>query len=94
MDIHNELFSSAEKSMNARLKKNDNSKEVIKLVGEGFTVLTNVCGGKDCEDEIRAKAEGLKVLMYPLDQPKSMSAKKCTFCNQQARHSAYVGRSY
>jgi len=94
VDIHNELYAAAEKSMHSKLKKSDNAKEIIKMVDEGFTVLTRVCGRIQCEEEMREKSEGIKILMSPLEHTESVKGKKCTFCSHPASHLAYVGRSY
>ncbi|MEK6919295.1 MAG: proline--tRNA ligase [Nanoarchaeota archaeon] len=94
-DIHDELYKNAMKFLHSKFKDSNNSKDVIKFVDEGFTVLSALCGRKECEEEMRTKADGIKVLMSPIEQTReSLKNKKCTFCTTAAKDWSYIGKSY
>jgi prolyl-tRNA synthetase len=94
-DIHEEMYNTAMKALHSKFKNADNHKDAIKFVEQGFTVLTPLCGRVSCEEEMRAKADGLKALMAPLEQTRdSLKNKKCAFCDHNAKDWFYIGKSY
>ena len=107
-DIQSNLFESAKRKRDARLKLLDSSMEEFnKHLNDKCLVMAPFCGDQDCEEAIKKATTsqdqagslvmGAKTLCIPFDQPKQLSnASKCinSACGLKPQYYVLFGRSY
>ena len=90
--IQENLYKKAEKLLNDNLLNVANEKELINAIKNKKIALTPLCKNRECEDILKFKTEGAKVLNIDEHQPKNLG--KCIICNKNADYIARVGKSY
>lgn len=90
-DIQNNLLKKAEKLLKENIVEADNFKDLEKSIKNKKIVLTPLCSSRECEDNLKSKTDGAKVLNIPEKQPKRAA---CVICNKDSDYWAYVGKSY
>ncbi|MCX6712059.1 MAG: hypothetical protein NT139_03420, partial [Candidatus Woesearchaeota archaeon] len=92
-EIQKELYKSAEKLMKDNIISANNLKDTLKLINNNKIVLAPLCSNIECEDNLKDKTGGAKVLNIPPEQS-NLKGKKCIICNKDANYIAYIGKSY
>ncbi|MFA5723458.1 MAG: hypothetical protein WC979_04340, partial [Candidatus Pacearchaeota archaeon] len=67
-------------------------KELESAIKNKKIALTPMCNSIECEDSLKFKTNGAKVLNISEDQPKIKG--NCALCNKPANYIARVGKSY
>ena len=89
-DIHNSLYKKAEKYMKESVTNAKTMDELIKAIKNKKLVKAEWCANQECEDWIKTKTEGAKIICIIDERPKN----RCVFCNKKANSVVYVSRSY
>jgi len=90
-DIQDNLLKKAEKSLKGAVIIVANLDELIEGIKNKKICLTNLCSGLSCEEELKHKSGGAKVLN--IDEKKKASGK-CVICSKNAEYVGRVGKSY
>jgi prolyl-tRNA synthetase len=91
-DIQKSLFKKAEKLLKENLTESKNLKETQTAIKNKKISLTPLCKSRECEDMLKHKTDGAKVLN--IDESKSPKNQKCIICNNPADYIARIGKSY
>jgi len=91
-DIQKNLLKKAEKLLNDSIVSVKNLKELDSAIKNKKIALTPMCNSIECEDSLKFKTNGAKVLNISEDQPKTKGS--CVLCNKPANYIARVGKSY
>jgi len=91
-DIQKGLLKKAEKTLKGAIVKVDDLEGLKKAVGDKKIAFAPLCRGRDCEDNLKFKSGGAKVLNIPSVQPKGIGY--CVVCGKEADYWGYVGKSY
>ncbi len=90
-DIQNSLLKRAEKLLKGAVVSAGNFKELKDAIKNKNIALTNMCLSVSCEEELKFKTGGAKVLN--IDNKKKASGK-CVVCGKKAVYVGRVGKSY
>ncbi|MBN2421426.1 proline--tRNA ligase [Candidatus Woesearchaeota archaeon] len=90
--MHNDLYQKAEKFLKSSLAEAKDWKEFVKLTANKL-VKVPFCGEKDCEDDIKAKTEGVTSRVIPFDDAVKKGSK-CIHCGKEAKVNVYFSRAY
>jgi len=93
-DIQNNLLRKAEKLLAENIIRVHNLDEAKKAIKGKKVAFAPLCRSRECEDDLKFKTEGAKVLNIPDRQPKELSGAKCIICGEEADYFAYIGKSY
>ncbi len=91
-DIHKNLFDKSKEFLNSNTIDVNNWKEFLKYIKEKKLIKAAWCGNVKCEDNIKDKTDGVKIISIPFDQPKNI--KECIYCNNKGKYLAYFCKSY
>ncbi|MEK6830492.1 MAG: proline--tRNA ligase [Nanoarchaeota archaeon] len=91
-DIQNSLFKKAEKLLNDNVVEADSFKALESAIKNKKIALASLCDSKDCEDNLKFKTNGAKVLN--IDESKKIKNQKCVVCGKKANYIGRVGKSY
>jgi prolyl-tRNA synthetase len=91
-EIQSELLKKAEKLLKDNLEEVSNLKETVNAIKNKKIALTPLCKSETCEDDLKHKTEGAKVLN--IDEDKTVKDLKCVICNKPADYIGRVGKSY
>ena len=91
-EIQDSLFKKAKKLLNDNILEVKNLNELQKAIKNKKIALAPLCKSRECEDTLKFKTEGAKVLNISEEQPKERG--KCIICNKSAEYIARVGKSY
>jgi len=91
-DIQENLFEKAKKLLFDNIVEVKNLDGLQKAIENKKIVLTPLCSSRECEDMLKYKSQGAKVLIIPDSQPEKQG--KCVVCGKNADYFAYVGKSY
>ncbi|GAI18922.1 unnamed protein product, partial [marine sediment metagenome] len=92
-EMEKELFKNAEKFIKSNIIKTDSLKGILELVNSKKIALAPMCSNINCEDILKEKTKGAKILNIPFKQPE-LKDKKCIICNKKADYTCYIGKSY
>ncbi|MCD4771495.1 proline--tRNA ligase [archaeon] len=92
-EMQNELYNTAKKLLESRMKTSENKDEVVKLVKEKNMVCVPMCKNEKCEEKLKEIMPGLKSLFVDSEK-KSVENKSCTVCGKTANYWLWVGRTY
>lgn len=92
-EIQDDLFKRADKLLREAVVKTEKLDSLKKAVDGKKIALAPLCSSRSCEDELKFKSGGAKVLNIPPEQP-SLEKAKCVVCGKKAEYFAYVGKSY
>ncbi len=91
-DIQKNLFDKSKKFFNDNKVMVKTFDELLNVIKNKKLVETFWCGNTECEDWIKDKTNGAKIIGIPLKQPKKV--EKCVYCKKQGKHIAYIAKSY
>ncbi len=91
--MHEELLEKSKKHLKESIVFVSNYKELDKAVKNNKLVKGNWCDTINCEEDIKAKSDGVKSLVIPLDE-QVVKEKKCFNCGKEAHVVCYFGKSY
>jgi prolyl-tRNA synthetase len=90
-DMQNDLYDKALKMRQDNTVKAETFNELVKAITEKKLVRTNWCEGAECEESIKDKTNGAKILCIPFgEKPHG----KCAVCGKPSKHDIYVAKSY
>ena len=89
-NIHNYLYKKAEKHLKDRTVTAKTLAEIVESIKSRKLVKAEWCGNPECEDWIKTKAEGAKIICIVEEKPKN----KCVYCNKKSNHVVYIAKSY
>ncbi|MCX6706845.1 MAG: His/Gly/Thr/Pro-type tRNA ligase C-terminal domain-containing protein, partial [Candidatus Woesearchaeota archaeon] len=90
-DMQNDLYNNALKMRKDNTVKAETFNELVKAITEKKLVRTNWCEGAECEESIKDKTSGAKILCIPFDEKPH---GKCAVCGKPSKHEIYVAKSY
>jgi prolyl-tRNA synthetase len=90
-DIHENLLKNSEKKLKESIAKAKNLNELVNNIKNRKLVKTEWCGSKECEDWIKTKSGGAKIIGI---NETAKAQGKCVYCNKKAKHVVYVAKSY
>ncbi len=90
-DIQKNLLKKAEKLLKEAVVNADNFYELEKGIKNKKIVLVNLCNSVECEENLKFKTGGAKVLN--IDESKKADGK-CVMCSKKADYVGRVGKSY
>jgi prolyl-tRNA synthetase len=93
-EIQSNLFKKAEKLLKDSVVKVSNLDELKKAVESKKIGFAALCSSHECEDELKFKSGGAKVLNIPLEQPRDLEKSSCIVCGKKADYYANIGKSY
>ncbi len=89
-DIHNSLYKKAENYLKENTVFINNMPELLEAVKNKKLVKAEWCNSEKCEDGIKDKTQGAKVICITKDKAKG----KCVYCGKKAEHVVYIAKSY
>jgi len=89
-DIHNKLYEKAEDYLKKNTVKAKNMNELNEAIKNKKLVKTEWCGNQECEDWVKTKTEGAKIICVIEEKPK----EKCVYCGKKSNSVVYVAKSY
>lgn len=89
-DIHNSLYKKAENFLKKSIVKVSNMDDLIKTIKEKKLAKAEFCGLEECEDQIKTKTEGAKIICITEEKAQG----KCVCCSKVAHHVVYIAKSY
>ena len=92
-DIQNNLFKKAKKLLEDNITKTNNLKDLQQEIKNKKIVLAPLCNKTECEDMLKFKTGGAKVLNI-LEGKKEKPSGKCLVCGKKADYLVYVAKSY
>jgi len=90
-DIQKNIFKNAEKLLKEAVVEANNFNELEKNIKNKKIVLSNLCSSIECEDNLKFKTNGAKVLN--IDENKKIFGK-CIICSKKAEYVGRIGKSY
>ncbi len=90
-DIQKNLLKKAERLLKESVVSVSSFKELEDAIKDKKIALTPLCSSRDCEENVKHKTGGAKVLN--IDEKKKVSGK-CVECGKDAEYIARVGKSY
>jgi prolyl-tRNA synthetase len=91
-DIQKNLYKKAEKLLHDSILQVENLKELQNAIENKKIALAPMCKSRECEDDLKFKTNGAKVLNIDENQPKQKG--NCVICSKSADYIARVGKSY
>jgi prolyl-tRNA synthetase len=91
-NIQESLFKKAKKLLDNNILEVNNLEQTQLAIKNKKIALAPLCSSKECEEDLKFKTEGAKVLNIPEKQSKPKT--KCIICNKEADYIARVGKSY
>ncbi len=92
-EMQHELYDNAKELLESRMKRSEDSGEVVEMVKGGNMVKVPFCKGEACEGKLKEIMPGLKSLFIDSDG-ESIEEKKCLVCGEHAEYYLWVGRTY
>lgn len=92
--IQDDLYKKASDLLKDGVIKVKDLKGIKKAVADKKISLAPLCGDVGCEDMLKYKSDGAKVLNIPEEQPKELKNSNCVVCESKANYFGYVGKSY
>lgn len=90
--MHHRLFKKAQSFIEKNTVQAKNWGEFSKAVKEKKLIKAFWCSNGSCEDSIKDKTEGVKIITIPFDQPKKLG--DCILCKKPAQILALFAKSY
>lgn len=92
-EIQKNLLNKAKAYLKSAVAEVKTWDEFLKAIDDKKMVLAPWCAESECEDWIKDKAQGVKSINIPFDQPKKLP-EKCAHCGKPAKCVAYFAKSY
>jgi prolyl-tRNA synthetase len=90
-DIQNNLLKNSEKKLKETIVAAKDMAELTANIKNKKVALSEWCGSKECEDWIKTKTGGAKIIGIN-EQAKAKG--KCVYCGKPAKHVVWIGKSY
>jgi len=90
-DIQSSLLKNSEKKLKESMIAAKKMDELIKAIGSKKVAISEWCGSKECEDWIKTKTGGAKIIGIN-EQEKAKG--KCVYCSKAAKHAVWIAKSY
>jgi prolyl-tRNA synthetase len=90
-DIQANLLKNSEKKLKEAMVEAKNMNDAINYIKNKKVLVSEWCGGKECEDWIKTKTGGAKIIGIN-EQAKAKG--KCVYCGKAAKHVVWIGKSY
>ncbi|MBW3014326.1 proline--tRNA ligase [Candidatus Woesearchaeota archaeon] len=91
--VQKSLFDNAKKFLKDNTVETENWKDIEKAIKNKKLVKTIWCEEEECEDWMKDKTGGAKILNMPFKQP-NLKGKKCPQCGKPAKKQIYFAKSY
>ena len=91
-DMQSKMLKTSEDLMKKSTVKAKDMSELTKAIKDKKLVKAFWCEKLDCEELIKYKSNGAKILHIPLDQPKSIGT--CVYCKHPGKVEALIAKSY
>ncbi|MBU0536216.1 MAG: proline--tRNA ligase [Nanoarchaeota archaeon] len=89
--MQDDLFNKALKMKEDNTVNAESMQDLMKAINNKKLVKTNWCENPVCEEAIKDKTNGAKIICIPFDEkPKG----KCVYCGKDSKHEVYVAKSY
>jgi prolyl-tRNA synthetase len=92
-DIHSSLYKKAEDYLKLSIMQVKTMQELIEAIKNKKLAKAEWCSGKDCEDWIKTKTEGAKIVCISQDK-KDAAKGKCIYCGKKSNSVVYIAKSY
>lgn len=89
-DIHNSLYNKARKYLKDNTVSAKSLNEIIEAIKNKKLVKTEWCGNQECEEMLKFKTQGAKIICIINEKPKG----NCAYCSKPAKHVVYIAKSY
>ena len=89
-EIHDSLYIKAKKYLKENTVEAKNINEIIEAIKKKKLVKAEWCGSEECEDWIKSKTGGAKIICIIDEKAKA----KCSYCGKKAEHVVYIAKSY
>jgi len=89
--INEDLFKKAEKKLEEGVLGVKKFEDAVKGINNKKMIIAEWCGGKECEDWIKTKTYGAKII--GIDESKKAKGK-CIYCNKNSKYVVYIAKSY
>ncbi|MBW2987609.1 proline--tRNA ligase [Candidatus Woesearchaeota archaeon] len=90
--IQENLFKNAKKFIEENTITTTSWDELVQAIKDKKLVKTVWCGETECEDWIKDKTGGAKILNIPFDQPHIKD--NCPQCGKEGKYEVYIAKSY
>jgi prolyl-tRNA synthetase len=90
-DIQNNLLKRSEHLLKKNTITTKNMQETIKAIKDKKLVVSEWCGSEECEDWIKTKTGGAKIIGI---NEKKKATGKCVYCGKKAMHVVWIAKSY
>ncbi len=90
-DIQKNLLKASEKLLKDKTVITKNMQETIKVIKDKKLVLSEWCSSSECEDWIKTKTGGAKIIGI---NEKKKAKGKCVYCGKKSRHVVWIAKSY
>ncbi|MCK4670357.1 MAG: proline--tRNA ligase [Nanoarchaeota archaeon] len=92
-DMQKSLFNKAKKFLKDSTAETTSWKEIEKAIKDKKLVKTIWCEEAECEDLMKDRTDGAKILNMPFKQP-DLKGEKCPQCGKPAKKQIYFAKSY
>ena len=90
-DVQKNLLKKSEQLLKKDTVMTKNIQETIKAIKDKKLVVSEWCGSEECEDWIKTKTGGAKIIGI---NEKKKASSKCVYCNKKAMHVVWIAKSY
>ena len=90
-DIHKNLLKKSENMLKKGTITAKNMLALIKAIKNKKLVISEWCGDKECEDWIKAKTAGAKIIGI---NEQAIAKGKCIYCGKKAQYNVWIAKSY
>ncbi len=91
-NMQEDLYNKARRRIDDAVEEVKNEKELAKVIEKRKIALAFYCEKVSCEDNIREKFAGVKIICIPFEQKKAEGP--CIMCQQRSKEQAYIAKSY
>ena len=89
-DIHSNLYKKAEDYLRSNVSQVKTMPELIEAIKNKKLAKAEWCSDKDCEDWVKTKTEGAKIICTIDEKAKG----KCIYCGKKSDQVVYIAKSY
>ena len=90
--MQKEMYEKAERTLKENIVEVKNWDEFEKQIKNKKIAKAPFCCTSDCEDELKAKTEGVTARLIPFDE--KIKKSKCIYCGKEAKEIVYFSRAY
>jgi prolyl-tRNA synthetase len=93
-EMHERMFKKAQRLLFDSIVEVKDLKGIVRVVKEKKIAFAPMCKKLECENLLKSKTGGVKVLNIPDKQPVSLEKSKCVVCGGKGDYFGYIGKSY